>query len=301
MSIDTQSMIGALESGLPRQSFKLLEEAEQIAKENKAEKGSVKASMYYFKSKDPTDPKGKREIDGLQLLKDHIAEYKKAFRSLARYPYRGEFYLVPAAGVDDLLKIREKYEGDLKTATWTKWADDEYPKWQESAPERMGHLYDKSDFPALSECMSRFKVELSLLPLAPKEQVARIALIAPKTQTFLKEHADATSKKAIEDLHKQIWQDLMKPLEHVVTTFEKDKPKVYETLLGNLFDIVNVIPNYNSMLGDPELALAAESIKAKLGKMTTEDLRSSDEKRKEAFTSAKELVNVFTPYARKFV
>lgn len=299
-NINQKCMIAALSSGLPRQSFKLSEEAEKIAKENQAESGTVKAAMNYFRMKDPEDPKGKREIDGLQPLKDFIAEYRQKFHQLARYPYMGDFYLAPAAGIDDLWKMKEVYEGAKKTAVWDKWANKEYDKWLTLAPQRMGQLYEKADFPSLSDCMYRFRVEMAILPLGDKEQVARIALIAPKTQSFLAQHADESSKKAVAELHKQIWEDLMKPLQHVVTTFEKDAPKVYETLLGNLMDIVSIVPNYSEMLQDNELASAAASIKEKLGKMTTDDLRKSDDARKMALSAAKELVGKYQPFARKF-
>lgn len=301
MSIENQSMIAALNTGLPRQSFKLEKEAEKIAEEAKAQKGTVKASMEYFKKPDPTDKKGKRTIDGLQPLKDFITEYKERFRFIARYPYKGDFYLVPSAGVEDLIKLKEDYENTKRHDVWQNWADTEYPKWKADAPERMGDLFAKADFPPLSDCQARFKVELTIIPLAPKEQVERIALIAPKTQSFLKAHADAASKQAVADLHKQIWKDLMDPLQHVVKVFEKDKPKVYKTLLENLFDIANVIPNYTEMLNDPELAKAAQQVKEKLGKLTTDDLRDSDEARKTALSSAKDIVATFTPFARKFV
>ena len=299
MSIENQSMIASLTSGLPRQSFKLTEEAEQIAKEKNAQKGTVRASMEYFKKPDPEHPK--RLIDGLQVLKDFIDEYRQRFRMLARYPYKGEFYLVPAAGVNDLIQLKTTYEEDKRHEVWQKWADHQYPKWKEDAPERLGDLFSKCDFPSLSDCQGRFSVDMTVIPLAPKEQVERIALIAPKTQSFLKEHADAASKKAVEELHKQIWKDLMAPLQQVVTIFEKDKPRIYDTLLGNLFDIVNVIPNYTELINDPALVDAAIQVKEKLGKLTTEDLRTSDEARKLALSTAKEVMTVFQPFARKFV
>lgn len=301
MNIANQSMIAQLSSGLPPQTVKLPEEAEEIAEKKKAQKGTVKASMNYFRKPDPQDSTGKRIIDGLQPLKDFINEYRSRFHSLARYPYKGEFYLVPAASVDELTGLKEQFEGQKRWDVWQNWADHEYDKWKNEAPARMGDLYAKAGFPSLSDCMSRFYVEMTIIPLAPKEQVERIALIAPKTQTFLKEHADEASKKAVEELHKQIWQDLMKPLQHIVTTFEKDKSKIHESLLGNLHDIVNVIPNYDAMLGDPNLQSAAAKVKSVLGKLTVEDLRSSEESRKLALSSAKDMVATFTPFARKFV
>ena len=190
MSLEQQSMIASLEFGLPRQSCKLPEEAKKIEEQNNAKKGTVRASMYYFRKNDP-DPKKKRQIDGLSMLVDYQTEYRNRFRMLAKYPYSGNFYLVPSASVDDCIKLIEQFEGEKKSAVWQKWADDEYYEWLNSAPERMGDLYQKADFPTLSDCMARFRCQMHIMPLAPKEQIARIALIAPKTQQFLMTHADA--------------------------------------------------------------------------------------------------------------
>lgn len=302
-NIASNTMLAAIELGLPRQGTQLKIEATKIEEENKAEKGSVRppSALYFRKDVANTGP-GKKwiEVDGLAPLKEFHAEYKAAVRALARYPYGGEFYLAPAPVIDDLVKLKEKYEGKL-AEVWMHWADTVYPEWAGEAPTRMGALYNATDFPTLGDCQKRFKAELLLIPLAEKEQVARIALISPKSQSLLMEHADANSKKVMQELHKQIWSDFMKPMEQVVKVFEKDKPKIYETLLGNLLSIVNVIPSYKELCQDPELEAAAAKAKEVFGQITTDDLRASEEARKLALFQAKDLIAKVTPFARKFV
>lgn len=300
-------MLAAIELGLPRQATQLKIEAAKIEEEQHAQKGTVKPpSITYFRKEtlnpEYTGKKGQKkwiEVDGLEALKEFQREFKDAVHSLARYPYGVGLYLAPAQVVDDLVKLKLKYETQLNTV-WMNWADEVYPVWADSAAERMGALYNQADFPTLTDCRKRFRAELVLIPLAEKEQVARIALISPTSKQLLMDHADAKSKEAIAELHKQIWTDLMKPIQQVVTVFEKDKPKVYETLLGNLMQIVNVIPSYKELCQDPELEQAAAAAKEVFGKITTEDLRSSEEARKQALFQAKELVAKFQPFARKF-
>ena len=165
----------------------------------------------------------------------------------------------------------------------------------------MGELFQSANFPTLSDCYKRFRTKLTILPLAEKDQVQRIALISPKSQELLMAHADAKGKEAVAQLHAQIWKDLMAPLQHVVTVFEKDKTKVHETLLGNLMEIANIVPSYKELTNDPQLLAAAEKIKTVFGQMTVQDLRKSEEARKAALTSAKEMVAEFMPGARKFL
>lgn len=294
------TMIVALETGLPRQAVQLKDEAKKIEAENHAEKGTVKASIHYFRKKTKNDKGIISEVDGLAKLKEYHQSYRKAVNVLARYPYSGSFYLAPAPVIEDLLKVKEKFDG-MGQDVWMDWADNDYPDWAKDAPVRMGSLFQMTDFPSLSDCHKRFRSKLIILPLAEKDQVARITLISPKSQEILMAHADETGKAAVAELHKQIWKDLMAPLQQVVTVFEKDKPKIYDSLLGNLLEIVNIIPSYKELTADPELANAAEKIKEVFSQITTEDLRKNEEARKTALTSAKEMVAQFTPFARKFI
>jgi hypothetical protein len=291
-------MIASLELGLPRQATQLKDEAKKIEEASHAQKGTVRASIHYFRKKNPENPKS--EIDGLAKLKEFQRLYKQAVHNLARYPYSGGFYLAPAGCVEDLLKVQQKFDAE-RMSVWMDWADNVYPEWVADAPARMGALFNQADFPELGDCMKHFRANLTVLPLAEKDQVARITLISPSSQKMLMEHADATSKAAIAELHKQIWKDFMSPLQQVVSVFEKDKPKIYETLLGNLMEIVNVIPSYKELTEDANLVAAAEQVKSVFGNITTEHLRSSEEARKHALTSAKHLVSAFQPFARKFM
>jgi hypothetical protein len=299
-TVAQSTMIVALETGLPRQATQLKDEAKKIESDNHAEKGTVKASMQYFKKRGKDEKGQPCEVDGLKKLKEYHATYRTAVNTLARYPFSPPFYLAPAPVIEDLLKVRAKFEL-LEMDVWMDWADNVYPIWAEDAPVRMGALFQASDFPSLSDCHKRFRSKMTLLPLAEKDQVSRIALISPKSQELLMAHADETSKTAVAEMHKQIWKDFMEPLQNVVTVFEKDKPRVYETLLGNLMQIVNVIPSYKELTNDAELVTAAEKVKAVFATITTEDLRTSEEARKAALTSAKEMVAEFTPFARKFL
>lgn len=294
------TMIVALETGLPRQATQLKDEAKKIETDNHAEKGTVKASMQYFKKRGKDEKGQPCEVDGLRKLKEYHAAYRTSVHTLARYPFSPPFYLAPAPVIEDLLKVQAKFEA-MGQDVWMDWADNVFPIWAEDAPARMGELFQSTDFPTLSDCHKRFRSKLTILPLAEKDQVARITLISPQSQQILMAHADEKSKEAVAELHKQIWKDLMAPLQHVVTVFEKDKPKIYDTLLGNLMEIANIVPSYAELTADPELVAAAEKVKVAFGKITTEDLRKSEDARKDALTTAKALVAEFTPGARKFL
>ena len=118
-TIAQTTMIVALETGLPRQGLQLKEEASKIETDNHAQKGTVKASMLYFRKKSK-DEKGQTcEVDGLKKLKEHQSAYRSAVHTLARYPFSPPFYLAPAPVIEDLLKVQTKFEGIGKDGGWT--------------------------------------------------------------------------------------------------------------------------------------------------------------------------------------
>src|SRR5678815_5334785 len=296
MSLSQSTMLAAIYLGLPRQGRQLKDKAKAIESEAKAEGGTVgPPSSRYFRKKYKDEKGHTKESDGLQILKDLQNEYKARIRALARYPYTGDLYYAPAAVVEDLLKLKHLYEEQNRKEVWTQWENNVYPEWAKEAPERMGDLYDPNDYPSLIDCAKRFKMEMVLIPMAEKDQVAQVTLISPQSKQLLMTYADAKQKKTIAELHGQIWKDLMQPLQHIVTTFNKDKTKISKSLLGNLMQVVSIVPAYGELCGDPTLLQAAAEAKAVFEKITIEDLRGSAEVQHQAKTQAELLITTFEP------
>lgn len=285
----------ALSFGLPRQSSELKQAARDIEKKANAENGTARSSIYYFKKNDPKNPK--RVIDGLQSLKTFQGEWKRKLEHYARYPYIGGLKIIPAVLVADFLKASDDFKANRETI-WMNWADEEYPVWAEEAPTRMGQYYDADDFPSLGDCMKRFVCDVDILPMAAGEQWKHLSAIGSDITAVLAASTDEKIQEAKEQAMVSMWQDMMEPVQHIVDTLGKDSPKIYETLIGNVLSIVDIVPAYASQ-ADPKLVELAAQAKAQLGNITTEQLRKSDDVRKETLQKAKDLVNAFQPFARK--
>lgn len=288
-------MLVALSFGLPRQTTKLEAEARTIENTNGAQVGTVKVSAAYWRRKVVGR---KEEVDGLAKLKDFQNEFKKKVAALAKYPYSGGFNIAPASVVEELLLLKRAYLVKHEDV-WFDWAANDYTEWYDSAPARMGSLFKDDDFPDLPECQKMFTVKCDIIPLGEPDAVKRITLLSPHSAQLLEQSIDEGIKSVVGDLHHNLWNDLMGPIQKVIEVFEKDKPKVYETLLENLMTIVNVVPSYKQLTGDEKLMEAAAKAKAVFGAMTTEDLRASDEARKTALTTAREIVATFAPHQRR--
>lgn len=286
-------MLVGISFGLPRQSRDLKTEANKIETERKAEHGTVRASIHYFKRKD-----GNKEVDGLASLKSFQTEWKTKLEHYARFPFASGTKLLPSGLVEQFLKVNEEYEAK-KAQVWTDWADDVYPPMKETAPQRMGTLFDPNDFPSLKDCMERFKCEVTVVPLGEAEQVQRISSLSPDIAELIKSSTDKAMQKASGAAQQKNWEDVLKPIQKIVDTLSKDKSKIYDSLIGNVMEIVDLVPaiNFN---GDTHLSELAAQAKEVLGKVKPDDLRKSAEARAATLSSAKSIISSFTPFARKF-
>jgi len=87
---------------------------------------------------------------------------------------------------------------------------------------------------------------------------------------------------------KNLWERIYKPVKHMVDVLGKDNPKIYNTLLTNISDIVDILPDLN-MTDDPKLNELGTEIQEKLCDSSIEELRKSDFRKKELHESAESL------------
>ena len=286
-------MLVGISFGLPRQSRELKAEATKIETERKAEHGTVRASIHYFKRKE-----GNKEVDGLASLKSFQTEWKAKLEHYARFPYAAGMKILPAGVAEPFFKVNDEFEAK-RPQVWTDWADDVYPDMRQTAPQRMGTLYDPNDFPSLKDCMERFRCEVTVVPLGEAEQVQRISSLSPDMAELIKSSTDKAMQKASEAAQQKNWEDVLKPIQKIVDTLSKDKAKIFDSLIGNVIEIVDLVPAINFQ-GDSKLTELASKAKEALATIKPDDLRKSKEARDATLATAKSIISSFTPFARKF-
>lgn len=293
-SIDTsQTLLVGITMGLPRQSRKLKQVAAKAEQEAKAAAGTARASMDYWRWEE-----GKVKHDGLEQLREFQGRYKREIMRYARYPYVAGILMLPAALAAPCLKVKADFDEEESMVRET-WACKQYPMLAKHAPIRMGSFYSGADFPTLEECMESFVCTVDIVPLAAADQVQRMALLAPDIAKTIEDSANKAYAKGKEDGIAKLWGDVMAPIEHAVTVLEKDGAKIFDTLIGNIIDIVDLVPAYTTVLNDPKLNELAAQAKAAFGEIKPDDLRASNEAKAKMLESAKSIVNSFKPYQRK--
>lgn len=288
------TMLVGIGMGMPRQSRQLTAIASQIETQTNAQHGTVKASIHYFRRKE-----GSREVDGLRTLKTFQTEYKSRLEYFARYPFTAGMKLLPAALVEQFMAAHDVFHS-REDAVLAEWIENEYPGWLNSAPVRMGSLYDPADFPSAADCTNRFKCEVTVVPLAEAEQWQRITVISPDLAATMASQQNATTERVTREAHARLWADVLGPINHIVETLSKDKSKLYASLLENVMSITALVPAYNQIHGDEQLTALANLATEELSKISIEDLRTSAEARETTLAKAKAIVTEYQPYARAF-
>lgn len=281
--------------GLPRQSVKLETVARNVETQANAEEGVVRSSGYYFRKRE-----GKKVLDGLRTLKQFQSSWGNELKFFARYPFAGGFKLLPATLLEQFMATNKRFL-DSEEEVWRQWSTAEYTSWAQSAPVRMGALYNAADFPSLDECRTAFICDITVIPMAPVDQWRHITAIAPDVAAVMQAREEATIQKVTRESHAQLWQDIMKPLRNVVEQLTKDKTRIHETLIQNVTEIASLIPAYNAVIKDEALESLAVQVTQTLSKITAEDLRKDNSVRDSALKTAAALVAEFDPYARSFM
>ena len=287
-----QACTVAIHFGLPRQSRDLVTVAADVEAKANAKAGTTRASSYYFRKTENGS-----KLDGLQALKTFQGNWKRALEFFARYPYIGGLRILPAPLVPAFMAEHTKFKAQ-ETAVWQEWVEEEYMKWKEEAPARMGSNYDPEDYPTLSDCKKRFKCVVDPVPLSSGQQWKHLSAIGGDLVQVLEASTNEKIQAAKKEAQASMWADVMKPIQHIVDVLQKDKTKIHETLIGNVLSIVDIVPAF-AFENDPKLVELAALAKQELGQITTEDLRKSDEARKAVLAKAQALVTAFQPFARQ--
>jgi hypothetical protein len=288
----TQALLVSLSFTLCRQSKQSKKEAKRVEDANQAHRGVSKVSLFYFQE----EVAGKTN-DALFELKSYMNAWRSEHNRLTR-PWDGaNTRLLPAKLVPQYLDMKSKFEEGMPEKLEEVLGA--HPDWEITAPSRMGTLYEASDFPSLTEVRESIGWDVAMLPLPAAEQWKRISIISPELAQSMETTTNERIAKAVEEARKQTWVDLITPVEKIVSTLSKDKPRIFDALIGNLSDILNLAPAFNLSNDADMIAFIAET-KATLATVNADDLRADPEARKQTCRKAEALLARFGSFGRKF-
>jgi len=162
----------------------------------------------------------------------------------------------------------------------------EFPSLKQEAKLNWGTLYNEQDYPASSDLSSKFGISLSVDPI-PADGDWRVNLSKEELEK-LNEEIEKQKQERLEIAMDALWVRIYQPIKHMVEVLNKDKPRIFESLITNIQNIVQLLPDLN-MENDPQKEELRKKIEDKLCDITPDMLRESEGIRKMVLTRAEEL------------
>ncbi len=202
--------------------------------------------------------------------------------------------LMPSMLFDDVSVGMSKF-GD-KAEEFLEEFLGEYADARDKAKTSLGSLFDANDYPPVNVIRGKFSYNVSYEPV-------------PEAGNWLvdleREQIEELSSQRAKDLEnatavamRDLWIRLHQTVEHIHERLSDDTKTFRNSLVGNLEDLVDLLPKLN-FTDDPDLNRMAAEAKLKLGGHDVEGLRKDNTFRKDVAEEADKLLKQMNPYMKK--
>jgi len=176
---------------------------------------------------------------------------------------------------------------------------------------RLGTLLKVEDYPGMrmegdqlrflypQELRDKFSFKINVKPL-PDANDFRVAISDSERERLKRQIADSV-QAALRAGTRDLWQRLYDVVSHMSTRMAEynsaedgNKPKLYKSMVGNIVEIVDVLPRLN-LCGDVELDRMADSVRRSLV-VDTEELKESEALRTDTAKAAADIMQRMAAY-----
>ena len=218
------------------------------------------------------------------------------------------YRVLPAAAYMDHRQMMRNHASEFNAATEGLVARFEDLITNQS---RLGTLFRVEDYPGMrkegdrlrlafpDELRARFSFETKVLPL-PTADDFRVS-IGDEHRDRIKRQIAESIQASIRVGTRELWQRLYKVVSHMAERMSEHngaedgkKPKLYDSMVTNIVDIVDVLPKLN-IAGDTELDRMASEVRCSL-LVDPQELRKSDIMRTDAAKAAADIAQRMAAY-----
>jgi hypothetical protein len=214
------------------------------------------------------------------IPRDSMGAIRKALDRIRAINYT---YTLPWLGDGTRILPSRLYDGYMAKAqaaiddfnqSVVNWLRDEYPQLRESASRRLaGLMTGEIQLPTVEEARRRFSIEHYVFPL-PNTNDFRCA-IGSDQKKATQDAIDRLVKTSVSDIYKKLGE----LVERIVKQTAAKKGKIYDSLINNLKELVELIPALN-INDDPELEALRKDCADQLASIDPADLRKNKRLRK---------------------
>ena len=205
-------------------------------------------------------------------------------------PWSDEGYrILPASLYFQLAEQMKDFERQFYTAVDEFLT--EYPTYIEQVRPTLNGLFRPEDYPEAQIIREKFELRLEILPI-PNGDDFRVAL-SEEQRARLSREIDQQVRQSLEKGTQELWRRLRKLVEHMVTRLQQPDGRLYASVVDNIVDLINVLPDLN-LTNDPALNAFVDEIRVRLCAASAKELKGNDLLRA---TTAQEAAEIATRLA----
>jgi len=211
----------------------------------------------------------------------------RSWRSRARgfftkmtLPYEGGTRLLPMELYFDFITEMNKLaaEGQRRLKVLEK----EYDSQVEQEWGRLAGLYDPENYPTKEDFIGRFSFGCDYRPLPAGSSLAEfVDELGKEGASALESEINAGIANSLQEAQGALVKRVKSILTHLGEVVAQAEPKVYQSLVDSIGDMVKILPKQNVMK-DPDLDAIFKDIKAKFSGLTREDIKKEEKIRAKA-------------------
>lgn len=188
---------------------------------------------------------------------------------------------------DKMRGFRHAFEdhADMFVARRSEWV-----KW---AMQAHNGAFREQDYPEADILRSKFSFHTDLRPV-PSGNDFRVQFSKEEMEA-IQERMDVQVGEAVEAAQKDLWRRLGEPVRNLAVRMRQEKYKVHDSIIGNIRDIVALIPVLN-LTGDYHLERIREDIETTLAVIDPEHLRKDKSARPLVAEAAEAILNRMSGY-----
>lgn len=187
-------------------------------------------------------------------------------------PWSDEGYrILPASLYFQLAGQMKEFERQFYTAVDEFLA--EYPVYIEQVRPALSALFRPEDYPDAQQIRNKFEIRLDILPI-PNGEDFRVAL-SDEQRARISREIDAQVRASLEKGTRELWMRLRKLVEHMVARLQEPEGRLYASVVDNIVDLIEVMPDLN-LTNDPALHAFADEIRTRLCAASAKELKNND-------------------------
>ncbi|MBN2570304.1 MAG: hypothetical protein JXB42_12825 [Deltaproteobacteria bacterium] len=232
------------------------------------------------------------------LAAEAISKVSKIANEVRSYHYKNTLpwydwgpRLLPAANYLPYTRKIQAYKTQFEAAV-SDFCNN-YQTYVDEARQRLNGLFNSSDYPTPSQINNYYTFSVSVDPLPDKEDF-RVSLSSGEVNA-IKADIEARTKEAQATAMKELWERLHNAVNNMVERLSDDKAIFRDSLIGNITELVDLLPRLN-ITEDVKLEAMRRQVEKRLCEYNPAELREDKGKRRKAAKAAKGILDDMAGY-----